>query len=782
MLRQRVLSQLAGVALLMVLVFVGLYIFITQNYQHLERQNLELDRQRLLNALDAQIERLDDVIEGWAKSGYIEFAVANSSTDMFRNIGANIISGSFDINEVVFFQNDGQFVVGRVTDLEQELQDSPMDENSPFVAAAQSMRLFDHSVEQAGRRGLAMMSDKLHIVSAYRNESFSSEVGNSAVVAGSHFDDAAIQRLGEVVEQQLALFSITEFSSSMENLALLERMRASEDGAIYERLNDNEVHTYSLLNDFSGRPGFVLQATSDRVFVSETVRTLRWLGVAGTIAFFLLVVWFLAVLDRSVLRRLHSLNKSIMRVERSGELKTIAVEGDDEIGIVGKEFNRLILGLQKSQDELSFQANHDSLTGLINRRQFEQELDAALEDSKADGVERHLLFLDLDRFKIVNDSCGHIAGDTVLKELATLMGQQLGEHDIFARIGGDEFGIILPNCDSASARLISENIREIVSRFRYVSDGRQFMFGVSAGLLDLSSPAVDSRAVALTLADSACRIAKSAGRNRTHEHHVGDERLVEQRRQTQWVSRITDALENDRFVLYFQRIYSQQDGVSRIGAELLVRMRDEDGGIIAPGAFIPTAERYRLMGQIDRRVVESFLHWYVARASDLPELEFFTINLSGQSLADSDFLDFLTSSVQDSGVPGSKLCFEITETSIIENVAAGREFIKEMKALGCRFALDDFGAGMSSFVYLRDLPVDMVKIEGTFCQNMMTSEVDKAMVKSIIEISKLMNLEVVAECIEDEQVMNLCKEMGADYVQGFWLHRPEPLVKESTND
>jgi diguanylate cyclase (GGDEF)-like protein len=775
MLRQRVLSQLAAGAMVAILIFSGLYVFITQSYQRLERQTLELDRQRVLNALDMQIERIDEVIDGWAQSGFIEYSAATPGMTVYRDFGVDNISGSFDIAEVVLFKSDGQFLVGRATDPTLELSDSPLDEMSPFVAAVQSLRLFEHHAESPGKSGLALLHGKPHLISAHQNTDYFSVKGTSSIVAASHLDDRLLGVLEEAVKQELDLYALSEFSSSGENLEIVSRMRKSGTDSIIVPVNNNEVHTYTLLNDFSGVPAFVLRATADREFFAQASRTLLWFGLSAGLAFIALVTWFLIILDRSVLRRLHGLNQSIIGLQESGKLDALMPGGTDEIGQVGTAFNRLLESLGKSQEDLSYQANHDSLTGLINRREFERELGAAIEKSKADGVERHLLFLDLDLFKIVNDSCGHLAGDAVLQELASLMKEQLGEADIFARIGGDEFGIILPGRDSSAARLVSENIREVVARFRYLYGGRQFMFGVSAGLLDLSSTAVDSREEAMTLADSACRIAKSSGRNRTHEHHVDDERLGQQLLETQWVSRVTDALERDLFVLYFQRIVGQQEGV--VGAELLIRMQDEDGGIIAPGLFIPSAERYRLMGQIDRWVIDHFLHWYRTNETARSEFEFFTINLSGQSLADADFLDYLRARVRDSGVPGSKLFFEITETSIIDNLSIGREFINGMKALGCRFALDDFGAGMSSFVYLRDLPVDMVKIEGTFCQNMISSEVDRAMVKSIVEISKLMDLVVVAECIENEAIADLCTAMGVDYLQGYWLHRPEALTK-----
>lgn len=777
MLRQRVLSQLAGGAVVAVLIFSGLYVLITQSYQRLERDNLELDRQRVLNALNMQIERLDEVILGWATSGYVEYSVVTPGMTAFRDIGVDVISGSFDIAETVLFQNDGQFLVGRESVSARELSDAPLDETSPFVTATKSLRLFDHSVAPAGKKGLAMLNGRPYIISAHQNETYFHEPGTSSIAAASHLDDRMLGALADVVKQELDLFSLSEFSSTEENREIVSRLRESNTGALIVPVNTREVYTYSLINDFSGSPAFVLRAAANREFFAQASNTLLWFGLSAALALIALVTWFLIILDRSVLRRLDGLNQSIMGLQKSGGLDAIMPSGTDEIGMVGTAFNRLLKSLSKSQEDLSYQANHDSLTGLINRREFERELDAAIEVSKQDGAERYLLFLDMDRFKIVNDSCGHMAGDAVLQELASLMQKQLGEADIFARIGGDEFGIILPGSDSSAARLVSEKIREVVAGFRYHHAGRQFTFGVSGGLLNLSSLAVDSRAIAMTLADSACRIAKSSGRNRTHEHHVDDERLNAQMLQTQWVSRVTDALERDLFVLYFQRIVSQQEGIARKGAELLVRMREEDGGIIAPGLFIPSAERYRLMGQIDRWVIDHFLHWYTTHEAAQAEFDFFTINLSGQSLADPEFLDYLSTRVRDSGVPGSKLFFEITETSIIENLSIGREFIKGMKAIGCRFALDDFGAGMSSFVYLRDLPVDMVKIEGTFCQNMVSSAVDKAMVKSIVEISKLMHLEVVAECIENETVAALCAEMGVDYLQGYWLHRPEALNK-----
>ncbi|MDX1491517.1 MAG: EAL domain-containing protein [Pseudohongiellaceae bacterium] len=777
MLRQRVLSQLLGGALFAVLIFAGFYILITQNYQRLEQENLELERNRILNSLDMTIERLDEVIQGWAASGYIEYTIATPGAESYRNLGANIISGSFDINEVAYFDQSGTFIVGRETDREREISDTPLDEHSPFIASAQSQRLYDHTAFPKGRRGLAMMHGDLHMVSTHPNANYDGTAGKSSIVAATHFSDEVMSKLEDLVEMDLEIIPLSEFSKSLENAELVQELKSSPSAAAFVQISDEQIYTYSLVDDYTGQPGFVLRATSNRNFFVEASRTLLWFGMCASLAFICLVVWFLIILDKSVLRRLHSLNKAIVTMEHTGRLDTMVPSGHDEIGAVGTAFNRLLLKFLKSQDALNFQANHDSLTGVMNRRQFEEELDKALDAVQNKGVNRHLVFLDLDRFKIVNDNCGHMAGDAVLQELSILIQEQLDKKDVFARIGGDEFGIILPDCDSASARLIIENIREVVSRFRYVYEGRQFVFGISSGLLDLSSPVVDCREIALTLADSACRIAKNSGRNRTHEHHVADEQLSEQLRQTRWVNRITDALEKNRFVLYYQKIFSSSASQKRLGAELLIRMLDEDDSIIPPGAFIPSAERYQLMGQLDRWVIDTFLHWYSKNSASVSEIDFFTINLSGQSLVDSDFLDFLQSLIKDSGVPPEKICFEITETSIIENLNSGKEFIKVMKALGCRFALDDFGAGMSSFVYLRDLPVDMVKIEGTFCQNMAGSEIDKAMVKSIIEISKLMQLEVVAECVENDEVSGLCVDMGVDYEQGFLLHKPELLLK-----
>jgi len=428
--------------------------------------------------------------------------------------------------------------------------------------------------------------------------------------------------------------------------------------------------------------------------------------------------------------------------------------------------------------KMSYQATHDALTGLINRREFENRINQALDHSRTSNIRHALCYIDLDNFKVVNDTSGHIAGDELLKQLTIKLRMELREADTLARLGGDEFGILLEGCSIEHAHEPAEKIRRIVEDFRFVWDNQAFRIGASIGLVQISAESGTLTDV-LSAADSACYVAKEQGRNRIHVYIPDDELLVERHGQMQWVNRIQNVLEKNRFRLFFQPIAKldiSKDEKPMIHGEILLRMLDENDEIVGPGSFIPSAERYFLMPAIDRWVVEHTLGM-LALDMDMVADKVSTccINLSGQSLSDDRFMNFLVNQIQDSGVPAEILCFEITETAVIANLCQATRLIFKLRDMGCRFALDDFGVGLSSFSYLKNLAVDYLKLDGCFVKNMINDNIDTAMVKAINQIGHTMNMKTIAEFVENEAILNAVRDIGVDYAQGYVIARPVPI-------
>lgn len=426
--------------------------------------------------------------------------------------------------------------------------------------------------------------------------------------------------------------------------------------------------------------------------------------------------------------------------------------------------------------QLSWQASHDPLTGLINRRQFEKELIHALASTRVDDRQEHVLcYLDLDQFKVVNDASGHLAGDELLRQVALLLQRRVRSSDHLARLGGDEFGILLQNCPLSRAEIIANHLREAVQAFRFVWEHRTFSIGVSIGLVGINSTMSDLPG-AMSAADAACYAAKEQGRNRVYVYQLDDVDVTRQRNEREWSVRIRNVLERNQFCLYCQAIVPTQQLRHQRAThyEILLRMIGEDGQLIPPNAFIPAAERYDLMPQIDRWVVQRFLS-YLSTQRQADPSAIYAVNLSGASLNDESFLAFLKQQIQKNGTIAQQLCFEITETAAIANLTKAVDFITTIRRLGCKFALDDFGSGMSSFGYLKTLPVDYIKIDGKFVQDISTDPAAQAILQSINHIGHVMGLQTIAECVENEATHGCLKQMGVDYVQGFKIGHPRPL-------
>lgn len=428
--------------------------------------------------------------------------------------------------------------------------------------------------------------------------------------------------------------------------------------------------------------------------------------------------------------------------------------------------------------KMSYQATHDSLTGLINRREFENRISQALEHTRTSNIRHSLCYIDLDNFKVVNDTSGHIAGDELLKQLTIKLRMELREADTLARLGGDEFGILLEGCSIDNACEAAENLRKIVEDFRFAWDNQAFHIGASIGLVQISAESGTLTDV-LSAADSACYVAKDQGRNRIHIYEDNDKLLVERHGQMQWVQRIQGVLEENRFRLFFQPIMKldmHSDKQPMIHGEVLLRMLDDNNEIVGPGTFLPSAERFSLMPAIDRWVVENTFNVLTRDKDDTSrKVSTCCINLSGQSLSDERFMDFLINQIKDSGVPAEILCFEITETAVIANLCQATRLISKLRGMGCRFALDDFGVGLSSFSYLKNLAVNYLKLDGCFVKNMVNDNIDKAMVKAINQIGHTMDIETIAEFVENEATLRAVRDIGVDYAQGYVIARPAPI-------
>ncbi len=426
-------------------------------------------------------------------------------------------------------------------------------------------------------------------------------------------------------------------------------------------------------------------------------------------------------------------------------------------------------------NKLSFHASHDTLTHLVNRPEFEKRLERALKSAKAEETSYAVLHLDLDQFKIVNDACGHSAGDEMLRQLSALLKSKIRWRDTLARLGGDEFGVLLESCTLEEAMRTAETLRETVNEFRFVWDERTFRLGVSIGVVPLIEINEDVAAL-VSAADSACSAAKEAGRNRVYAYEETDIDLMKRRKEMQWAARITNALEENRFELFRQTIQPLQPNMDE-GAhyELLLRMKDESGSYISPELFIAAAERYGITPGIDRWVISQAFRWLVSEADERERLSLCSINLSGQSLTDEKFLPFVIDQFQMSGINAKQICFEITETAAIASYSQANRFIHALKDLGCMFALDDFGTGLSSFGYLKHFPVDFLKIDGSFVKEILHDPIDREMVRSINEIGHLTGKKTIAEFAENSEIITMLRGMNVDYAQGYGIEVPKPV-------
>lgn len=431
--------------------------------------------------------------------------------------------------------------------------------------------------------------------------------------------------------------------------------------------------------------------------------------------------------------------------------------------------------VRRIADEISYQSSHDALTGLLNRRAFESRLTRVINDAQQQHSHHALCFIDIDRFKVVNDSCGHLAGDELLRQVGNIIRENLRSRDTLARPGGDEFLLLMEHCSLAQAEKTVQQIMAALQQFRFHWEERNFSVALSVGLTTIDAHTQDATE-AMKEVDTACYTAKDAGRNRIHIYREDDELQVAHTGYIQWASEIREALDQDRFQLYAQPIHALQQP-QKPAYEILLRLLTPSGNLVAPGAFLPAAERYNLATQIDRWVIDATLKWLIAHQHQLAHIDSISINLSGQSLGDEGLLGYIIHTLEKGALPSHMIKFEITETAAIANMRDAQIFMKSLRNLGCQFALDDFGSGLSSFAYLKNLPVDYLKIDGMFIKDILTDPIDAAMVRSINEIGHIMQMQTIAEFVESDAIREHLTALGVDFGQGYGIGKPVPIAE-----
>jgi diguanylate cyclase (GGDEF)-like protein/PAS domain S-box-containing protein len=429
--------------------------------------------------------------------------------------------------------------------------------------------------------------------------------------------------------------------------------------------------------------------------------------------------------------------------------------------------------------EMSYQATHDALTGLINRREFERQVNTAIEAARKDDEHHVLCYLDLDRFKVVNDTCGHAAGDNLLREIASKLRHQVRDSDVVARQGGDEFGMLLVGCPLPKARQIAEDVCSTVRNYRFTWQDKIFDIGVSIGLVEISNQSSSLEDV-LSAADSACYVAKQRGRGRVHVYSARDEIAARQRGEIHWLRKLQTALRENSFELYVQPIISLAGRIPRGPAtEVLVRLRDEAEGLVLPREFIPAAERYQLIGAVDRWVLQTALAAVASGTIRLPDARSVAINISGQTMAEEGFLDFVVEALDHTGVNPEQVCFEVRESSVLRDIEHARRFIGVLHGMGCTFGLDDFGSDVGSLASLQGLGIDFLKLDGSCTRNLIVDSVNHELVAAVTRLSRAVGFKVVAEQVEEELTFTSLRQLGVNFIQGNYVEPPRALGSQS---
>ncbi len=472
-------------------------------------------------------------------------------------------------------------------------------------------------------------------------------------------------------------------------------------------------------------------------------------------------------------------------VTKTGAKYTVQLMVTPLISQTGKLYGAVtvmndVTNLRLLARRLRYQASHDSLTSLINRSEFERNVRKAILVAKNKLKRSSLIYLDLDRFKMVNDLYGHAAGDELLIQFSNLVKSKLRGSDILARLGGDEFALLLSGCNLDEAEEKAHEILQSIQEYKFIWEQKSFNVEASIGVAEINQKCFDLSYV-LSSVDSACYLAKESGRNCVRVFREGDVDINRRRGQERWLQRFDKALNEGRLLVTAQSIINikadKDSQIDKNGFEILIRMEDDNGRLVPPNAFLPAVERYNRAPKLDRWILDKVLRLLADNRNVLAQIDKCSINLSGQSLASEGFLPFIVAKLKEYNIQPSKICFEITETAAIANLDQATSFVQSLKDLGCYFALDDFGSGLSSFAYLKTLPVDFLKIDGMFVKDIHNDNVSRAMVKAINEMGHVLGKQTIAEYVENEEILNILKDIGVDFAQGFHAGRPEPILE-----
>lgn len=588
-----------------------------------------------------------------------------------------------------------------------------------------------------------------------------------------------ISKFGDVRRKDIEWADGLVFMSPI-NRSLIE---IDDFNSVYETTNRSQNDNVSTL------VGHVYIVHSYLTLQSLKKDIILKVGLFGLIG--LLVSAYMAWrIGRSITNPIQEIAFAVNKVGEGSFAYVISEDSSGELKVLQQGFNSMSLSLKQAYDHmqdkiqeatklLRYQAQHDDLTGLINRREFEVRLERCLKSAQEYNLEHILCYLDLDQFKLVNDTCGHHAGDELLKQVSALLANRIRDRDTLARLGGDEFGLLLASCSIESANQICNELLRLVRDYRFVSEDKVFAIGVSIGLVVINSSFKDLASV-MHAADAACYSAKTAGRNQSFLYTPGNAEMAQRQSAAAAVSDMTGQIEDEQFTLYCQPIMALTSASSnQQHYEILIRKINNDGDLILPAAFISSAERYHLMPNIDRWVIKNTFISY-REILDMRQEKFshvFSINLSGTSLGDKSLLGYIREQLAIYAIPAAAICFEITETAAIVNLNNTIHLIKALKKLGCRFALDDFGSGMSSFMYLKNLGVDFLKIDGSFVKEMHINKIDHAMVRSIHSVAESMGIQTVAEFVENKAILTELEKIGVHFGQGYYLGKPIELKR-----
>uniref|UniRef100_B8HP72 Diguanylate cyclase/phosphodiesterase with extracellular sensor n=1 Tax=Cyanothece sp. (strain PCC 7425 / ATCC 29141) TaxID=395961 RepID=B8HP72_CYAP4 len=810
------------ISLTFLVIFLVLYAIgttiVREGFARVEQQMVSGDVQRVLQALNADLNHLDSTAADWAMWDETYAFIQNLDPQYIQtNLSAQSLV-NLRLNLILFLEAGGKLAYARSVDLNTG-QIVPL--NPTLVNAVSNNPRLLQPRSQDRRQGLLILPDSTLLLAA-RPILTSQRQGpvRGTLILGQYLDQEKITELSERTKQSPILFYPYHAAHLPEEVRRIQTSLTPAHPIVVRPLSETLVAGYGLIMDIYEQPGLLLQINLPRSVHQQGELSLRvFLGVlllTGLVC--TIATWLL--MEKLVLTRLGHLTAGVQKIQFSQNPSwRLKVIGGDELARLADGINQMLAALEASQQELQYtqqqyhwQANHDPLTELPNRRSFEQTLRASFTQSQRTQQEHVLCLVDLDRFKLVNDTSGHAAGDELLKQISLLLKTQIRQTDVVARLGGDEFGIIFYHCSLDAAQRLAQKLQSSLATFRFVWQDRVFTVGASLGLAQISAHVADLAEV-MTAADLACYTAKKQGGNRVHIHRIGSQALASQLGEVHWAVQLRQAIENNRFCLYSQPIVPinrcscqtvsgtldptvEPREATPIGAtnpaactsqsqpylcqEVLLHLYDETNQVIDPNVFLPIAEQYGLITVIDRWAIHNLFAYiqaqhYPAATLDSARGYRYAINLSGRTLDDASFADFLLEQLAAYQVPPAAICFEITETAAIANLKLAMPFIQTLKAAGCLFALDDFGGGMSSFAYLKNLPVDYLKIDGTLIKDLSNNPVNYYIVQAINDIAHTMGIQTIAEGVDSLDTLSSVSQIGIDFAQGHYIAQPVPL-------